>query len=36
MQRKNICSMERNGLGNELRAGEEESLEDELKLHPQA
>lgn len=36
VQRENICSMERNGLGNEHQAGEEKSLAEELKSHPRA
>lgn len=36
VQRENICSMERNGLGNERQAGEEKSLAEELKSHPRA
>lgn len=36
VQRENICSMERNVLGNELGAGKDWSLEEELKPHPKA
>lgn len=36
VQRENICSMKRNGLGNERQAGEEKSLAEELESYPRA